>query len=45
MKPKKNISRAIELNPLKVTLGDKLNALFGAAEMNFRKHLGFILAH
>jgi IS5 family transposase len=29
---------------LKGTLGDKLNALFSAAAMNFRKLLGFFLA-
>jgi transposase, IS5 family len=34
----------LERNRLKGTLGDKLNALFSAAAMNFRKLLGFFFA-
>jgi IS5 family transposase len=34
----------LERNRLKGTLGDKLNALFSAAAMNFKKLLGFFLA-
>jgi IS5 family transposase len=33
----------LERNRLKGTLGDKLNALFSAAAMNFKKLLGFFL--
>lgn len=34
----------LERNRLNGTLGDKLNALFIAASMNFKKLLGFFLA-
>ncbi len=34
----------LERNRLKGTLGDRLNALFSAAAMNFRKLLRFLLA-
>lgn len=34
----------LKRNRLRGTLGDKLNALFSAAAMNFKKLLGFFLA-
>lgn len=37
-------SYRLERNRLKGPLGDKLNALFSAAAMNFKKLLGFLLA-
>jgi IS5 family transposase len=39
-----SLSPSVPFNRLKGTLGDKLNALFSAAAMNFRKLLGFFLA-